>query len=628
MELLAEVRSARSIRSAIFACLSCLLCLGFVLAGGAADASTGNGAGGGVHVRHIHPHVIARKLGPIRQAPVAPVLRNVRQVRVPAGGGHISRSRPPLIPGNTPMRLAHTGREQARTPSADTCNFASSTTPTTSNCWSGYVEQGTSYYTVSADWNVPDVVTQGTGDYADATWIGIGGWGTSGPLQAGTEEDSINGTLYYYIWDENLPGQTTEQYRFNVSPGDHISAQIWLSGPSTWSISVTDDTTGQTDSQTESYTGSTASAEFIQEAPTSGGNVLPMNQYSQFGFYNAAANYTWNGLSSSQEVTMSGTSVPSGPNVAASSFNTEYGGAAPSAPEDFEAAFSSNSSTLPGLWTNGIQGTGHTGLAFMSGTSPSATAVSGGYELAFQGSDGNVWTTGTLGLTDWHLGEASGTSPSIAPISGGYEAAFQGSNGDLWTTGTSGSTDWGLGMMAGTSPSITAVSGGVEIAFQANTGDLWTVGSAGNTGWPLAMTGSPSITTLSGGGFEAAVRSSGGTLITIDNTGSGTNWTSYALASGTSPSITTLSGGGFESALQSSGGSLITVDNTGSGTNWTNVILAGSTSPSITTLSGGGFESAVHGNGGTLFTLDNAGNGINWELGMATGTSPGITALP
>jgi hypothetical protein len=615
-------------RSAIFACLSCLLCVGFVLAGGAADAASGNGPGGGVQVRHIHPRVITRKLGPIRQAHVAPVPRGVRQVRVPAAGGHLSRSRPPLIPGNTPLRLARAGRQQALTPSAATCTFASATTPTTSNCWSGYVEQGTSYYTVSADWNVPSVVPQGTGDYADATWIGVGGWGTSGPLQAGTEEESINGTLYYYIWDENLPGQATEQYRFNVNPGDHITAQIWLSGQSTWSISVTDDTTGQTDSQTESYTGSTASAEFIQEAPSSGGTVLPMDQYSQFGFYDAAANYSWNGLSSSQEVTMPGTSVPSGPNAAASSFNTEYGGSTPPAPEDFEAAFNSNSATLPGLWTNGTQGSGHTGLGFTSGTSPSATAVSGGYELAFQGSDGNVWTTGTLGLTDWHLGEAPGTSPSIAPISGGYEAAFQGSNGDLWTTGTGGSTDWGLAMMAGTSPSITSVSGGVEIAFQASSGDLSTVGSAGNTNWSLAMTGSPSITALSGGGFETALQDSGGTLFTLNNAGSGTNWTGIALASGTSPSITTLSGGGFETALQDSGGTLITLNNAGSGTNWTNVALAGGTSPSITTLSGGGFETALQDSGGTLYTIDNAGNGINWELGMATGTSPGITALP
>jgi hypothetical protein len=42
--------------------------------------------------------------------------------------------------------------------------------------------------------------------------------------------------------------------------------------------------------------------------------------------------------------------------------------------------------------------------------------------------------------------------------------------------------DWSLGMMSGTSPSITTMTGGgYALAFQDHTGDLWTVGTDGAT---------------------------------------------------------------------------------------------------------------------------------------------------
>jgi hypothetical protein len=51
-------------------------------------------------------------------------------------------------------------------------------------------------------------------------------------------------------------------------------------------------------------------------------------------------------------------------------------------------------------------------------------------------------------------------------------------------------------MMGMTSPSITALSGGgYEMAFQANTGHLWSWGSVNKGDWGLGMKGttSPSI---------------------------------------------------------------------------------------------------------------------------------------
>jgi uncharacterized repeat protein (TIGR01451 family) len=139
-----------------------------------------------------------------------------------------------------------------------------------------------------------------------------------------------------------------------------------------------------------------------------------------------------------------------------------------------------------------------------SGTSPSGAALaSGGYEIAFQASDGDLGITqGTPGVwTDTGLGMMAGTSPSIAALpSGGYEIAFQANTGHLDVTpGTPGVwTDTGLGMMAGTSPTIAALaSGGYEIAFQANTGDLGvTPGTPGvwtDTGLGMKSGTSPTI---------------------------------------------------------------------------------------------------------------------------------------
>jgi hypothetical protein len=93
-------------------------------------------------------------------------------------------------------------------------------------------------------------------------------------------------------------------------------------------------------------------------------------------------------------------------------------------------------------------------------------------------------------------------------------------------------------MMAGTSPSITGLSGGgFQAAFQANTGSLWTVGSAGSRDWKLGMMAgtSPAISAL-GGGFQIVFQANTGILW---STGSGgtRNWNLGMLA-GTTPSGT------------------------------------------------------------------------------------------
>jgi hypothetical protein len=216
-------------------------------------------------------------------------------------------------------------------------------------------------------------------------------------------------------------------------------------------------------------------------------------------------------------------------------------------------------------------------------------------------------------------GAGGGAAPGLVQI------AFQANTTDLWTVGDAGNKDWKLGMMPGTSPSITALSGGgFEVAFQANTGDLWTVGDAGNTDWKLGMMKgtSPSITALPGGGFEVAFQANTTSLWTVGNAGN-KDW-KLGMMPGTSPSIAALASGGFEVAFQANTTDLWTVGDAGN-KDWQLGMMKG-TSPSLTALPGSGFEVAFQANTTSLWTVGDAGN-KDWQLGMMPGTSPSITAL-
>ncbi len=84
-------------------------------------------------------------------------------------------------------------------------------------------------------------------------------------IQAGTAQDTANGTTTYDDWYEILPANET--LVASVAPGDHIQAAITESSPGTWTIAITDITSGQSLSQAFAYNGPGTSAEWIEEAP-------------------------------------------------------------------------------------------------------------------------------------------------------------------------------------------------------------------------------------------------------------------------------------------------------------------------------------------------------------------------
>jgi len=104
-----------------------------------------------------------------------------------------------------------------------------------------------------------------------------------------------------------------------------------------------------------------------------------------------------------------------------------------------EIAFQANTGHL---WEFGSDGSGDTGVTMLAGTSPSMTAIGGtDYQIAYQGSDGELWEYGDGGTGNTGDEMAAATSPSIISLTGGGEIAFQGSapaNGGGGGTGGGG----------------------------------------------------------------------------------------------------------------------------------------------------------------------------------------------
>jgi hypothetical protein len=119
-------------------------------------------------------------------------------------------------------------------------------------------------------------------------------------IQAFTAQDTSNGTATYDDWYEILPANET--LVASVAPGDHIQASINEGSPGTWTIAITDSTSGQSFSQAFAYNGAGTSAEWIEEAPAVSGQPSVL---ANFG----TAQFTGMAFSSSNPSSLVNTTV-------------------------------------------------------------------------------------------------------------------------------------------------------------------------------------------------------------------------------------------------------------------------------------------------------------------------------
>jgi hypothetical protein len=161
----------------------------------------------------------------------------------------------------------------------------------TSQNWSGYSATGGTFTSVTGTWNVPEFTADSpTG--ADATWVGIGGVDTRDLIQAGTQQTVARaGATQYEAWVETLP-QSSHPVPLTINPGDSVTVSVTQQpqAQDQWQVSFKNETTGQTFQVTEHYASSMSSAEWIEEAPSSGrGRQIPLDNFGTVNFSQAAA---------------------------------------------------------------------------------------------------------------------------------------------------------------------------------------------------------------------------------------------------------------------------------------------------------------------------------------------------
>ena len=172
--------------------------------------------------------------------------------------------------------------------------------------WSGYVaasfKTGQPYTSARGTWVVPSVTHfSGFSTEYSSSWVGIGGFCENDNctvvdnslLQLGTEQDASSSGARYYAWYEALPSPM-KKIPMTISPGDTITVSLELTSTSnknqSWTLSMAD-TTGprtQTWSTTLNYKSPQLSAEWIEEAPSSSGGILPLAEYGSSSAGSAA----------------------------------------------------------------------------------------------------------------------------------------------------------------------------------------------------------------------------------------------------------------------------------------------------------------------------------------------------
>ncbi|MBU6423786.1 MAG: hypothetical protein KGQ88_07120, partial [Chloroflexi bacterium] len=157
----------------------------------------------------------------------------------------------------------------------------------TSSNWSGYAATGGTFTSVTGTWTVPDPKASTAG--ADATWVGIGGVTSHDLIQAGTEATITgSGSARYDAWIELLP-RSQQIVPLTVSPGDSVTVTITQQQGSDWLVSLKDTTTGRDYSTTVTYASTNSSAEWVEEAPSGGPRILPLDDFGSVRFTDATA---------------------------------------------------------------------------------------------------------------------------------------------------------------------------------------------------------------------------------------------------------------------------------------------------------------------------------------------------
>jgi hypothetical protein len=172
------------------------------------------------------------------------------------------------------------------TPSTAT-SAGSGTTSSASNTtmnWAGYVSKGGTYTAISGSWRIPNVTVGSDPVASDAAWIGIGGDSSSDLIQVGTENIVENGQVASSTFYEQLPQGSETIPTVTVSAGDKVSASIKEVTGGEWDVTISNLTNGESYNNTVYYNSSESSAEWVEEAPSDGSSIIPLDEFGSVSF--------------------------------------------------------------------------------------------------------------------------------------------------------------------------------------------------------------------------------------------------------------------------------------------------------------------------------------------------------
>jgi hypothetical protein len=160
-----------------------------------------------------------------------------------------------------------------------------------SSNWSGYAvaDLSSPVTDVTASWTVPSVTSCPlTGNQYASFWVGIDGFSSNTVEQIGTDSDCQNGQEVYYAWYEFYPHFSYNINLFSITPGDRMSAKVTADAKGNFTLTITDESLLRVPN---SFTiskkipsAARSSAEWIAEAPSSGGGVLPLADFATVSY--------------------------------------------------------------------------------------------------------------------------------------------------------------------------------------------------------------------------------------------------------------------------------------------------------------------------------------------------------
>lgn len=301
----------------------------------------------------------------------------------------------------------------------------------TSLNWSGYAVTGSDVSDAKGSWKVPAIVgaCPSSNQYS-SFWVGIDGYSSSTVEQTGTDSDCQNGSPTYYAWYEFYPKPSFIISSLTITPGDIISADVQYS-PATGKFTVTimDTTTGQSFSTSAKVSAQRSSAEWIAEAPSSGGTVLPLADFgtAYYGLDNTGISSTCYATvgsvtgsigsfgSSVQQISMVTSSgavqaQPSSLSNDGTSFSVQWGGGGTSTPS---LSVSANPSTITTTQSSTIT----------ASTSDSATGVTISFSTNLGSLSPTSCTTDTTGACSVSFSSTGTGTATIMASASGYNSA-------------------------------------------------------------------------------------------------------------------------------------------------------------------------------------------------------------